>query len=221
MSVKMKVKVVIFAILFSVSNLWAMGIVRHTLISVTERKITGKLFKHVMKSGNAAQDEFFIDGFVVSADQYACDLERAEKKEREIKRCQEEEKRRSQVAFTNTAQSAIIAKIIGKVIDGLQGLVAKIGHHQQLEYYFVFRDATISSIDQFEQLKKLFAGSKNLVIEYIDSNDLEGLQQLYNKLEPWPDRLEKFFQESVQNAIQQSDNTTFLKELLTLIAEDA
>ena len=41
---------------------------------------------------------------------------------------------------------------------------------------------------------------------------------MLEKIELWPDKLEQFFQKSVQNAIKNSDDTKMLKELFTLIS---
>ena len=50
---------------------------------------------------------------------------------------------------------------------------------------------------------------------------VKGLNFLYCKLEYWPARLEKFFQDTVQNAIRRSDDTIMLKELLKLVSESS
>lgn len=216
---KMKAKMLFFFVLFSVVSVHGMGIVRHTFISITEKKVMGRMFKHVMKSGNKQQDEFFVDGLSVSSQQYDRDLERAEKKDREIKRAAEEEKRRNQLKFSDTVQSAVLAKLIAKLFVTIKGILKKIDS-PQLEYYFVFAQDTISSLEQYDQLKAFLTSTENSVAHYIANNDIDNLQQTYNKIEDWPNRLDRFFQESVQNAIQKSDDTTFLKDLLALVSED-
>lgn len=219
LGMKMKAKMLIFFILCSFVSVHGMGIVRHTFISVTERKVMGRMFKHVMKSGNKTDDEFFVDGLSVSSQQYDRDLERAEKKERELLRARDEEKRRNQIKFSDTVQSAVLAKLIAKMFVSIKSVLKKIDS-PQLEHYFVYSQDTISSIDQYDQLKSFLDSTEKSVAHYIESNDIDSLQQTYTKIEGWPNRLDRFFQESVQNAIQMSDDTTFLKDLLALVSED-
>ena len=90
-----------------------------------------------------------------------------------------------------------------------------------LEKFFIFTDSTIESRDKLLQLKDFVEQLHSSVQRKVANNDFEGLNLLYTKLEYWPTRLEKFFQDTVQNAIRKSDDTIMLKELLKLVSESS
>lgn len=213
----MKVKKLILLYFALAAEMIATGIVQHTLISITEQRIMGKIFKHVMTSGSAEKDEFFINGSLVTKNNYEDEFELAQKKEREEELCKHETQRRARLQFIEMAQVEITAKLLYKVIAQISYLIDRI-ENSALEKFFVFNDSTIDSLDQLLQLKMLNLQLADSVKKKIAVNDFEGLHLLYNKLEHWPDRFEKFFQDTVQNAIKKSDDTVMLKQLLTLIS---
>ena len=216
-SLKMKVKKVIFLIMVFATSQIAAGIVNHTLISIAEQKILGHLFKHVITSGNAEKDEFFIDGRIVSKEKYSSEFERLQKKEWEDLAEQQEKQRRSRVQFSEMMQVEVVTKLLSKVIAQTNELLNR-ANNQALEKFFVWSHATIDSLDQLNQLKLFLDQVQDVMKQQIENNDYQGLNLLYTKLEFWPARLEKFFQDTVQQAIRQSDDTAMLKELLALVS---
>jgi len=217
-SLKMKVKKVIFLIMIFVTSAITAGIVNHTMISISEQKMLGHLFKHVMTSGNADKDEFFIDGRIVSKEKYSTEFERLQKKEWEDIAMQQEKQQRSRVQFSEMMQVEVAAKLLHKVVAQTSNLLNR-AHNPSLEKFFVFSHATIDSLDQLNQLKLFLDQVQDIMKQLVENNDFQGLNVLYTKLEFWPARLEKFFQDTVQQAIRQSDDTAMLKELLTLVSE--
>ena len=216
-SLKMKVKKVIFLIMVVVASSISAGIVNHTMISISEQKMLGHLFKHVITSGNAEKDEFFIDGRIVSKEKYSNEFERLQKKEWEDLAEQQEKQRRSRVQFSEMMQVEVITKLLSKVIAQTNDLLNRV-HNPALERFFVYNHATIDSVDQLNQLKLFLDQVQDIMKQCVENNDYQGLNLLYNKLEFWPARLEKFFQDTVQQAIRQSDDTAMLKELLALVS---
>lgn len=213
----MKVKKVIFLVIAFVTSTITAGIVNHTMISISEQKILGHLFKHVITSGNAVKDEFFIDGRVVNKEKYSNEFDRLQKKEWEDIAAQEEKQRRSRVQFSEMMQVEVVAKLLHKVVMQTSSLLDG-ASNPALEKFFVFSHATIDSLDQLNQLKLFLDQVQEMMKQQIENNDFQNLNILYSKLEFWPARLEKFFQDTVQQAIRQSDDTAMLKELLTLVS---
>ena len=188
------------------------------MISISEQKMLGHLFKHVITSGSADKDEFFIDGHIVTKEKYSKEYERLQRKEWEEVAAQQESQRRSRVQFSEIAQVQVVAKLLHKVVVQTADLLHRAGN-STLEKFFVFNHATIDSLDQLNQLKLFLEQVQDSMKQRIESNDFQGLNTLYNKLEFWPARLEKFYQDTVQQAIRQSDDTAMLKELLTLVSD--
>ncbi|MBV8661308.1 MAG: hypothetical protein JO129_04140 [Candidatus Dependentiae bacterium] len=216
----MKAKKLILLFLVISTPILAAGIVHHTLISMTEQKIIGHMFKHVMTSGNADKDEYFIDGYAVTKENYLHEFERAQKKEREEEALRQENFRRSHLEFVDAVQVEIAAKLTNKILMQVVQLLERV-QNPALEKFFIFTDSTIESRDQLLQLKDFVEQLHSSVQRKVANNDFEGLNLLYTKLEYWPTRLEKFFQDTVQNAIRKSDDTIMLKELLKLVSESS
>jgi len=218
LSAKMKAKKLIWIVMACTIAILDAGTVHHTMISVTEQKIMGHMFKHVITSGGAEKDEFFIDGYAVSKENYLKDVDRSLKREREEEMALQEQRCRSRVQFTDMVQVEIAAKLLHKVLTDVADWTTRV-QSSALSKYFVFSDSTIDSFDQLLQLKTFAEQLKPSIQKKIENNDFEGLNILYSKLEYWPSRLEKFFQDTVQNAIKKSDDTAMLKELLKLVSE--
>ncbi len=219
-SAKMKAKKIILLLLAVTAHVLDAGTMHHTLTSMTEQKIMGHMFKHIMISGDVEKDQFFIDGYVVTKDNYQQDFERAQKKEREEEYLRSETARRARLQFTDMVQVEIAAKLLNKVLAQTAQLFERI-QNPALEKFFVFKDSTIDSLDQLMQLKVFTQQLDPSIQKKISTNDFEGLNLLFTKLEHWPARLEKFFQDTVQNAIKKSDDTAMLKDLLKLVSESS
>lgn len=214
----MKAKKIFFLIICFASAQIRAEMVHHTMISITEQKMLGHMFKHVMTSGSSEKDEFFIDGYAVIKENYYKEFEKIQKREWDELALQQENQRRARFEFAETVQMEVSAKLLDKVIVKTVDLLKKISN-PSLEKFFIFTDITIESIDQLYQLKKFVDQVQNSMKKIIETRDIESLHVLHKKLECWPARLEKFFQDTVQQAIRQSDDTAMLKELLSIASE--
>lgn len=220
LSAKMKAKKLILLLLALTGPILDAGTVLHTLTAMTEQKIMGHTFKHTMTSGGIEKDEFFIDGYLVTKDNYQQEFERSQKKEREEEYFRQEALCRARLQFVDVVQVEIAAKLLNKVLVQTAQLLERI-QNPALEKFFVFTDSTIDSSDQLMQLKAFTQQLDFSIQKKIANNDFEGLNLLYTKLEYWPARLEKFFQDTIKNAIKKSDDTIMLKELLKLVSESS
>jgi len=214
----MKVKKVILFIMIFVASIINAGIVYHSMISVSEQKILGHVFKHVMTSGCKDKDEYYINGHVVTKEKYSKEFERLQKKEWEDLALQQENQRRERIQFSESMQVQVTAKLLKKVVGQIIDLLHR-ACNPALEKFFVFHHTTIDSSDQLHQLQLFLAQVQDSMNQCIDNNDVQNMNILYTKLEFWPARIEKFYQDTVQQAIRQSDDTAMLKELLTLVSE--
>ena len=212
----MKAKKLILLFVLFIAQICDAGTVHHVLISMTEQKMMGHLFKHVMTSGGAEKDEFFIDGRVVAKDMYVQEFDRLQKQEWDEQSLQQQAMRRSRIEFADMVQVEIAAKLVNKLVMQLTQLFEQIAN-PALEQFYVFTDSTIDSQDQLKQLKDFTQQLDVSVQKKIVHNDFQGLNLLFSKLEHWPERLEKFFQNTVHHAIKKSDDTMMLKELLKLV----
>jgi len=214
----MKVNKIILYFLAFGMNLIHAEIMRHTLISITEQKVAGYDFKHTITSGSADKDKFFIDADVVSKDYYYKEYEDALKKEREAEIEMIKKQARLRLDFVDTAQVEIVAKLINKSLMNAYNQLYRV-KKSSLEKFYMFSSKTVDSLDQLNQLESFLDQIKNSVSKWIEESNFDLLHNLYNRLEPWPIRLENFLQDTIQCAIKQSDDTAMLKELLALVSE--
>ncbi|WP_162801701.1 hypothetical protein [Candidatus Chromulinivorax destructor] len=218
-SLKMKVKKIFFLIIALLSPYYLPAhLIYHTMTSVTEQTMLGHTFKHVMVSGSAQKDEFFINGQAVSKENYYKEFDRIQKKEWDEHALQQEQLRRSRIDFSQTVQVEVAAKLLNTIVVQIIDLLKKCSN-PSLAKFFVYTDKTIESADQFQQLDAFMNQLNSSLQKIIENKDIESLQHLHKNLEPWPVRLEKFFQDTVQQAIAKSDDTAVLKELLTLTCD--
>lgn len=210
-------KTVICVWLIVLNNLYA-GITSHRLVSITEQKVMGHIFKHVMTSGNIQYDEFFKDGKSIAEELYYQELEIAQKQEWQMEQARQESERRSRLVFVDTTQVQIASKLLDTLLQQIKQLFNRI-ENPALESFFIFHKNSIESFDQLMQLKVFVQQLQSSIDQKVENRDFDGLYLLFSKLEFWPDRLEKFFQDSVQNAIKKSDDTAMLKELLQLVSQ--
>ena len=194
------------------------GIIHHTFVSTCEQKVMGHLFRHVMTSSHAQSDEYFIDNKKVTQERYLQELETLQKQEREKEYEQQLTARRTRIEFAEMMQVEIAAKLLRKTASQLMVAIERV-QNPTLEKFYVFTDTTIHSYEQLMQLKNFILQLDTVIDDKIAEYDFQGLQTLYNKLEHWPSRLEKFFQDTIQHAIKKSDDTIMLKELLKLVGE--
>ncbi|MGZ6254458.1 MAG: hypothetical protein ACXWL5_00510 [Candidatus Chromulinivorax sp.] len=194
------------------------GIVHQSVVSIVEQKVAGRQFKHVIKSGTIDNNEYFMDGITVTCQVYYQELELAERKERQEELMRQETQRKNHIQFVESCQVQVATKLLYKTLQEISLLLDRV-ENPALEKFFIFADNTIDSYDQLKQLKVFTEQLEPLIQKKIASNDFDGLYFLFSKLEYWPTRLEKFFQDTVQNAIKKSDDTAMLKELLKLVSE--
>ena len=214
----MKVKKIILFCCVFVSSLLPIGIMHHTLVSTSEQKIMGRIFKHVMTSGDVQDDHFLIDGKSVTQMVYEQELEKLQKQAWQKEYDQQMQMRRSKIDFALKAKMQVTEKLLIVLTEQIEQLFDQIAN-PALEKFFVFTDATIVSQDQLAQLQAFVEHVEKTIQQKIEQGDIENLNLLYTKLEQWPSRLEKFFQDTVHNAIKKSDDTVMLKELLKLVCE--
>ena len=213
----MKEKIIFFAVMFCGISSYA-GVIRHSLTSTIEEKVMGRTFKSVVYSGSEAEKKYYIDGFSLPFEKYELEYDRSKKDEIAHERQYQEKKQREKILFFDKVQLQVTAKLLNSTISEIQTQLQRL-ENPQLQHYFLFTDVTVVSQEQLSQIKRFVDQSLLSMKEFVESNDFDSINLLYAKCQHWPDRLEKFFQESIQHAIHQSDDTAMLKEILTLIAD--
>jgi hypothetical protein len=192
--------------------------IKTTLVSTTEESFNNTNFKHIINS-NQFEEQFFVNAIPVLEDDYYQKLDEAEQIEREQRRKKEVERRKAKIEFAVTAQNKITSKLILNIIDQIEETTPKL-QHPALANYLLFSSETIPSRHEFEELVAIISYIKREIPKLIASHDTPRLEFYESKLSPYPEKLELLFRSSVNEAIEKSDNTSSLKELLELIADE-
>ena len=194
--------------------------IRHMSMIIDEEKVDGISFLHTLKSDQGKVAEtFLIDGQPVDKSDYYHQLDQAYLKEMQKKREQNEYKSRLKVEFASKAHCAILNKVVVELLQKVSSLINRL-RHDELKPYYVFDQDTVSSLSELLEIKQLVSQAQLDVSDLVSSNDMAALQDIIDKLESWQDKLEECFKNSVNNAIEQSDDTLMLKELLSVVSAE-
>jgi hypothetical protein len=211
-----KKKYILFTIILLISYQTYHARSKITLTSTIEEIFNKTTFKHIIASNQA--DQFFVNDIPVLEADYYHKLYEAERIERESQRKAQTKKQKESIEFTLTAQNKITAKLIYAIIEQIEKSIPKL-EHPALENYLLFSSETIASKHEFTELIKIIAYVKKEIPKLVNSQDTQRLEFYEKKLAPYPEKLELLFRASIDQAIEESDSTSNLKELLELIAE--
>lgn len=182
--------------------------------------INGVTFSHSMTSDQGAtKEEYYIDGMPVQKEEFYKELEMAQMGDLRKEREKTDKKNKSRIDVVDEAQLAIVKKLLLKKLDEVKQSIEML-HHDHLKQYYVYDKASIESLQRLLDMKQFVMHTAPAEIkELVEKRDVKGLQQMLDSMESWPDRLDLFFKNSVQNAVKNCDDTAVLKDLLTLLSQ--
>lgn len=194
--------------------------VRHVSVYLQEEVIQGTEFTNSTKSDRGKIEEsFFINKIPVQKAEFYKELELAQLAQLRKEREKSERLAKNKIAFVDSAQVAIVEKLINKRLQEITRVLEWL-QHEQLKQYYVFHKDTVDSIQKLFDIKQFVSGFAVAELkQLVELNDMQKLQEMLDKIDQWPDRLEAFFQASVQYAIKHSDDTVMLKELLSVLSQ--
>jgi len=137
-----------------------------------------------------------------------------EQKEKELLARKKEEEEQ----FAKELRQEALKKLVKLELEKVEASFAKLDKYR-LEPFFVFEENSFSSEESFQEAKVgLVAQARGVVIKSSEELSQEELKETLTKLEVIPDKVERFFRQSVRFAINQCNDTKRLKELLSLIS---
>ncbi|HSW76218.1 MAG TPA: hypothetical protein VLG50_04200 [Candidatus Saccharimonadales bacterium] len=192
----------------------AIRYVSHKQVSTDVELIDGKEFSHTITSDKGVvTQEFSIDRVPLQQDDYYKALDAAYLSDMRKERQARVKSQQERIAFIDDTHRAIVEKSTKNTIFAAQDLFNRL-NHESLRPYLKFGEKTIQSPYQLAEMKKYVDGADSILKD--KNQNIDDMQEMFKKIETWPDRLQACFKESVQSAIAQCDDTTMLKELLTL-----
>jgi hypothetical protein len=198
-------------------------VVKETVIRYTEEHINGVVFKVRSDLTNGVLTERkAINDKQVSPDEFAQQKEtalladiRRQREEDENKRRQQETQDADQQIFNQRARCAIFKKQIALLVKDVEQELGRM-RKQTLDSYVTFEDPVISSREQFEDIERVVIPSAKTLLSADNLTELE-LNSMIRRLEKIPDSLRRLSQSTITHAINKSDDTKLLKELLNMV----
>lgn len=194
--------------------------IRHVSVYLQEEIIHGVEFTNSTKSDcGKIEEAFFINKVPVQKSEFYKELEFAQLAQLRKERERSEYQAKSKIIFADSAQVAIIEKLIHKRLQEVIRILEFL-QYEQLKQYYVFHKDTIDSMQKLFDIQRFVKDLTAVELkQLVELNDMQKLQETLDKVDQLPDRLETFFQASVQYAIKHSDDTAMLKELLSVLAQ--
>ncbi len=191
------------------------GIVKTIKIEITQEVIDNHTFVHKMEDINGLyKEQWVVDNSSLDYEEFKkhkvqariCELEREEQ------HIYERRKRLFQADYR--ARLALQKKLLAHTIDRVEQLLASISNIHLIPYY-IYKAITVSNEEQIEHIEQKLREAENLV----DDNEsmLNQLQENYVYLESMISRLQQFFYDALESAIDRCDEPRLLKEFLELI----
>lgn len=118
--------------------------------------------------------------------------------------------------FNHEANIKILKKLISAKLNEIKALILKIKKNN-LSLYYIFNENSFSSLENFEVLEYEIIPEFEKLLEVPDSeSQISILNSSLEKLETYPAKLNKFFQDIVNNAIKLCDDVKLLRNLIEL-----
>ena len=196
----------------------AREIVKSITVSVIEEKANNTLFTHRIDIIDGHRKEIWaVEGKTVSFQDYEDAILNAEREERRQERLKEYERQREKEEFALEVQRNCLKKLLRLEKEKVESLLHKLSD-QRLEQYFAFHEKTFPCLEVFEHISlELLPKVEQMIFD--DQIGFEELRTMVLTLEKYPSSLQKFYNETITRAQEQSDDTRFLKDLLALVSE--
>jgi hypothetical protein len=201
----------------SISFIAARKVEKSLSVYVIEETVNGDRFTHRSDFIDGKSHEIWaINNQQVPQEEYEEAILNAEREERRSARKAQEEKRKQEQEFKALAHYNLVKKCVKLQSADIAREVSKV-REPLLASFLKFNESSISSEallyeleQELIQVDKICHGSN-----FAEIKQLEGMLE---KFEPYPEKLTKLYQDSINHAIKTCDNTRTLKELLTLVS---
>ena len=169
----------------------------------------------------ATEEEYFKKFAWAESEEKRIEREAEEQKRQEALKLamqEKEEREKEEAVFIKEAKIEGMKKLVKLELQNVETSFEKLDKYK-LDNYFMFENGTFADEDDLNEVKiGLVAQSRGVIIKNTEELDEDELKNTLTKLEVVPEKIERFFRQSVRFAINQCNDTRRLKELLTLIS---
>ena len=188
-----------------------------------EEEVEGKIFVHQVQIQNGNTKEVWIvNGSSVTEYEFNKEFSQARAQEilnerresEEIRICKQKE---IHTIRTNVQKQELRLKI-KDAIEQVKQSISKLKDNN-LQDYYKFSESTINSNDEFDKLCiDDICDAQEIVDKSIDELDIEEIQNISSCFIPYVYKTQKFFLDTVNNAINNCNDTKALKNYLNLLS---
>ena len=198
-------------------NLFSREVQKDVFVRYKQEKVNGAIFLYRVDVIDGKRSEtFMIDGKKTEEGDYLDSILEAEKIEKRMERENERSKFLKNFEVKEKSQKKILKKLLNLNIEKLEVQIKKL-QNSLLKNFFVFSNKSIASQEDFIKIEsELLVKSKELSVNDIESFESDLAKIIIKQLEESQDNLEALLQDSIKNAIDNSDDTQLLKSLLDL-----
>lgn len=207
-----------FQFIFS-SIILAKIVEKNSIIFFKEENINGINFKHKFEIDNGIKKESFsINNLVVDQLEYEEAILEAEKEERRVERQKDDQIRQNFANIYYKTEIKLLQNELNFKLKELQNAFEKL-NDKKLEPYLIFSKDGIENKEEFKDISSNFILKvKDFVIKQDKNKDLKKIQEYNNKVIEYTQKINNTFLSTINNAIDRSDDTQLLKELLSLVS---
>ena len=186
------------------------------------QNLNGKVTESFSVNDQWITKEEFSKKFVwAESEEKRIERETQERKKQEEELKQKEllaQKKEEEEKFIQEAKIEGMKKLVKLELQNVENSFVKLDKYK-LDNYFMFEENTFFNEDILNESKiGLVAQARGITIKNTEELDSNELKETLSKLEVLPDKIERFFRQSVRFAINQCNDTKRLKELLSLIS---
>ncbi len=193
-------------------------VIKEIITIEIEEVFNSKTFIDKKKINNGTEiQEFFVDANPVIKDLYIKEKMEAKFNELQLMNKIKEEKSENERKFKKKSEFFILKKLIRINLKDLENYIEKLKENN-LEKFYSFSPQTFNSLDNFQVLENEFIPEAKFTINQTnDELTVDLLHQMLDKIESYLDKINEFYKNTINNAIELCDDTKLLKDLLELI----
>lgn len=200
-------------------SILAVTVQRKTVVYIDEMTVHTSTFLHRQdySFGQLASELWLVNDQKVEKEDYQTQLDQAHHQELEEQAAREAAEREAHAAFLLQEQRAIIEKLVRCTIKKVEALRSKL-LDDRLTPYLTFTPKGIQDQQDLSYLDNdLLPEIRKSLLES-QTQTADTLQNLYDKLEPYQEKLQILYQETIRQARSQATDTKLLKDLLELVS---
>lgn len=173
------------------------------------------IYQEEMMSG-ANKKEWFVDGAHVTRDEYEAAFTQAEQAWCAAQRMAQEQLRLERQKTHEAVARAGLTRLVQQYVDQLQIWLSRLADKRISRTAWTFSPVTIASEEAYQQLSSLIDQARALLRDARE-HSLDEYKVIAEQLEDMPVPLQRFVYNTMQTAIEKSNDSQLLKELLGLL----